>query len=133
MSDINKVIIGGRLTKDVELRYTNGGTAVADCSIANNRTYKDQEEVSFVDVTIWGKSAENAAKHLSKGRYVFIEGRLKQERWETEGNKRSKVSVTADRWYFAPSDGKRDSVPSDDSDDGQEDTNKDSDDGNIPF
>lgn len=87
----------GNLTRDVELRYTTSGTPVCDLGVAVNERIKRGEEwvdeAVFVDVTLWGRTAEIAQEYLSKGSPVFIEGRLKLESWETEGQKRSKLKV----------------------------------------
>lgn len=99
----NKVIIMGNLTRDIEVRYTPGGTAVADAGMAVNEKRKNKdgdliEETVFVDVTLWGRNAEVAAEYLEKGSPVLIEGRLKLDQWETEeGDKRQKLKVTCDR------------------------------------
>jgi len=95
MSDINKVFIIGRLTRDSELKYTTNGTAVAKFSIAANRYAKDREEVSFFDVTVWSKQAESLNPYLTKGKQVAIEGELRQERWEKDGQARSRVEIVA--------------------------------------
>jgi single-strand DNA-binding protein len=107
MANLNSVHLIGNLTRDPELRYTPGGAAVCEFSIAINRKWKNkqtgqmQEEVDFFDITAWGKTGEIAAEYLKKGRPVFIEGRLKQDRWETpEGKKMSKVKVTAENIQF---------------------------------
>lgn len=102
MSSYNKVILMGNLTRDIELRYTPGGTAVTDVSIAVNDRQKVNEEwtevVSFVDLTMWGRTAEVASEYLTKGSPILVDGRLKQETWETEdGGKRSKLKVTVDK------------------------------------
>ena len=103
---LNKVLLIGNLTRDVEVKYTPKGTAVAQLSLAVNETYvKDgekQETVTFVDCDVWGRTAENCAQYLAKGRPVFIEGRLKLESWDDKqsGQKRSKLKVTADRVQF---------------------------------
>jgi len=101
MASYNRVILVGNLTRDVELRYIPSGTAVTDIGLAVNEKYKknDQwvEETSFFDVTIWGRTAEIAAEYLSKGSNVLIEGRLRQDRWEQDGQKRSKVKIICDR------------------------------------
>ena len=107
MSDLNEVVISGRLTRDAELRHTPAGTAVTDIIVASNRIWsKDsdkQEEATFVDVTIWGKQAESLAKYLTKGRHVMLTGRLKLNKWETdEGDKRSKLTVTAEKVNLTP-------------------------------
>jgi single-strand DNA-binding protein len=104
MSSVNNVVIMGNLTRDPELRYTQGGAAVCDLGIALNyvrgKGDEKKEEVSFIDVTTFGKNAENAANYLKKGRQVVIEGRLQQDRWEKDGQKHSKVKVVAERVTF---------------------------------
>jgi len=111
MSDLNEVIISGRLTRDSELRYTPSGTAVTDITIASNRIWsKDsdrQEETTFVDVTIWGKQAESLSEYLVKGRHIMVVGRLQLNKWETEeGDKRSKLSMVAEKINLTPGGGK---------------------------
>jgi single-strand DNA-binding protein len=103
----NKVILIGNLTRDVELRYTPSGTAIAKFGIATNRTYKDQvtgenkQETMFIDVTVFGRSAEVANQYLKKGRKVLVEGRLVFEQWvDNTGQKRSKHSVVAEKLQF---------------------------------
>ncbi len=108
MASFNKVIVLGNLTRDPEIRFTPNGTAVANFSVAVNRKYKQgdelKEEVGFFDVVVFGKQAENCGQHLAKGRSVLIEGRLQQQRWETEdGQKRSKVVIVAEGATFMPS------------------------------
>lgn len=105
MTAFNKVIIVGNLTGDVELRYTSGGTAVASMNVAVNNRYtsngETKEDVCFVPVTVWGKQAENCSEYLYKGSSVLVEGRLKQNNWETdEGQKRKKLEVTAEKVQF---------------------------------
>jgi len=107
MSDLNEVVISGRLTRDSELRYTPNGTAVTDVIIASNRIWsKDsdrQEETTFVDVTIWGRQAESLQVYLTKGRHVMVVGRLKLNKWETEnGDKRSKLTMVAEKINLTP-------------------------------
>ena len=101
MASYNRVILMGNLTRDPELRYIPSGTAVSDIGLAvNDRIKKDNQwvdETTFVDVTLWGRTAEIANEYLSKGSSVLIEGRLKLEQWETDGQKRSKLKVVADR------------------------------------
>ena len=97
MSDVNKVIITGRVTRNSELRETPAGTPVTDISVVSNRIWtkngERQEDATFVDVTIWGKQAETLSPMLTKGRHVMVEGRLKLNSWETdEGVKRSKLT-----------------------------------------
>ncbi|GAB6044411.1 hypothetical protein JCM11957_00090 [Caminibacter profundus] len=106
----NKVILIGNLTRDVELRYTPNGTAIAKFGLATNRTYKDtmtgenKQEVMFIDITVFGRSAEIANQYLSKGRRVLIEGRLVLDQWvDQSGQKRSKHSIVAERVQFMDS------------------------------
>lgn len=100
MNDISNVTIFGRLTRDAESKYLANGTAMASFSIAVNRGVKKgdkwEDEASFFDCTIWGKTAENLGKFLVKGKQVGIVGSLKQERWEKEGQKHSKIVITVD-------------------------------------
>jgi len=108
MSDINKVIITGRVTRDSELRQTPNGTAVTDVSVVSNRVWSKagdrQEEATFVDVTLWGKQAESLSQYLTKGRHVMVEARLKLNSWETdEGVKRSKLTLVAENINLTPS------------------------------
>jgi single-strand DNA-binding protein len=112
MANLNKVLLMGNLTKDPELRYTPKGTAVGDLGLAVNRRVKDNndnwtDETTFVDITVWGTTAENAQKYLTKGRGVFVEGRLQLDTWEdkTSGQKRSKLKIVAETLQFLP-DGK---------------------------
>lgn len=106
MANLNKVLLIGNLTRDPELRYTPGGTAVANLGIAVNRKFKDstgelKEEVCFLTVTVWDKQAEACCQYLSKGRPVFVEGVLQSRFWETpDGQKRSAIDVRAERVQF---------------------------------
>jgi len=105
VASLNKVFLMGNLTRDPELRYTPNGSAVASFGLAVNRKYKQgdelKDETCFVDITVWGKQAENCAEYLSKGRGVLIEGRLSYRSWETdEGQKRSKLDVVANNVQF---------------------------------
>lgn len=106
MANLNMVLLIGNLTRDPELRYIPSGTAVANFGLATNRIYNTQdgerkEEVCFVEIVVWSKTAENCANYLSKGSPVFIEGRLQFDSWETEdGQKRSKLKVVANRVQF---------------------------------
>ena len=107
MSDTNTVIVTGNLTRDPELRYTPKGVAVANVGLASNRKYRQgddiKEDVCFVDVTVFGSTAEAVAKHLDKGRKVLVEGRLRFHSWENEvGQRRSKLDVIAERVNFLP-------------------------------
>ena len=102
MASYNRVILMGNLTKDVQLRYTPAGTPVTDIGLAVNDRRKGQngewvDETTFVDVTFWGRTAEVAAEYLSKGSPVFVEGRLKLDSWEKDGQKNYKLRVVCDR------------------------------------
>jgi len=99
MSDINSVVLCGRVTRDAEVKYTSGGMAVSEISIAVNRySGKDKgEEVSFFEVNLWGKTAETLVQYLTKGRQIVVQGELRQERWEKDGQKRSKVTVNVNQ------------------------------------
>ena len=101
----NKVIIMGNLVRDPELRYLPSGMPVANFSIASNDSYKKGddlvESVSYLDVVVFSRQAENCNEYLSKGRPVLIEGRLQQRRWEAkDGTKRSKVEIVASNVMF---------------------------------
>ncbi len=102
MASFNRVILVGNLTRDIELRYTPGGTAVTDVGLAVNDRRKNQagewvEETTFVDVTLWGRTAEVASEYLSKGAPVLIEGRLRLDTWEKDGQKNQKLKVVGER------------------------------------
>ena len=103
---VNSVIISGRLTRDVELRYTQSGTPVAKVSIAFDRSYKDasgewQQEASFMDVTVWSKRGEQCAEYLKKGSPVLIEGYLKTQTYTDKNNQNRKfVEIVAHRINF---------------------------------
>lgn len=107
MPNYNKVLLMGNLTRDVELRAA-GSTQVGNFGLAVNRNWIGQdgqkhEEVTFVDCESWGKTAENMAKFFSKGRPVFIEGRLKLDQWEKDGQKHSKIRVVVETFQFVDS------------------------------
>lgn len=106
MASFNRVILMGNLTRDPELRYNPNGTPVANLSIAVNRKYRQgeelREEVSYFDIVVFGKQAENCGQYLGKGQSVLVDGRLQQRRWESEGQKRSKVEVVAENITFMP-------------------------------
>ncbi len=110
-SSYNRVILMGNLTRDVEVKYTPSGLAVTDIGLAVNDRRKNQqtnewiEETTFVDVTMWGRTAEIAAEYLGKGSPVLIEGRLKLDTWETEGQKRSKLRVVCERMQMVGAKG----------------------------
>lgn len=104
MASFNKVILVGNLTRDPQVKYTTGGTAVAELGIAVSRQWFDKqsnskkEETTFVDVTLWGRTAEVAGEYLAKGRPVLIEGRLQLDTWEDRETKqkRSKLRVVGE-------------------------------------
>ena len=119
MASVNKVFLMGNLTRDPELRFTSNGSAVAGFGLAINRRYKQgeewKEEVCFVDITVWGKQAENCSEFLSKGRPVFVEGYLKLNSWETDsGEKRNKLEVVGLSVQFLGRSGGRDDSQSSD-------------------
>jgi single-strand DNA-binding protein len=105
---VNKVILIGNLGKDPEVRYTQGGQAVANLRIATSRSWTDKqsgqrkEETEWHDVEVWGKQAEQCGEYLSKGRQVFVEGRIKTDKWQDKqtGQERSRVKVVADSVRF---------------------------------
>jgi single-strand DNA-binding protein len=108
--NFNKVLLMGNLTRDIELKYTQSNQAVANVGIAVNRRWRTEqgeqrEETTFVDCEAWGKTAETMAKFLSKGRPVFIEGRLKLDTWQdkTDGSNRSKLKVVVETFQFIDS------------------------------
>lgn len=105
MPSYNKMTLMGHLTRDPELRYTPSGTPVATLGMASNRRFKQGEELKeetlFVDVVLFGKTAETASQYLHKGDCVLIDGRLQQRRWETEaGEKRSKHEIVGGHMTF---------------------------------
>ena len=108
MNSFNRVILLGNLTRDPEVRYIPSGTAVASFAIAVNRRYKQGEEmkdeVSYIDIVVFGKTAENCGQYLNKGDAILVEGRLQQRRWDDKdsGQKRSKVEVVAQTVNFMP-------------------------------
>lgn len=100
MQDLNRTQLIGRLTRDIEMKYTNTGTAIGNISLAVNERIKrfDQweERASFFDVTLFGKRAEGLQQYLTKGKQIAIDGRLQQDRWEKDGQNRSRVKVIAE-------------------------------------
>lgn len=107
MASVNKVILIGNLTRDPEVRYTPKGTAVSDIALACNRVRTGDdgnriEEVTYVDVTLWGRQAELSGQYLSKGRPVYIEGRLQLDTWDDKntGQKRSRLRVVGEVMQF---------------------------------
>lgn len=106
MASLNKVMLIGNLTRDPELRYTPKGMAVTEITLAVNRNYTvdgdKREEVAFIDVTFWAKSAEVIAQYCKKGRPLYVEGRLRLDSWDDKetGKKRSRLTVTGEEFQF---------------------------------
>jgi single-strand DNA-binding protein len=107
MANLNKVMLIGNLTRDPELRVTPKGTAICQFSLAVNRKFRDEagadrEEVTYVDIEAWGKSGEHIAKYCTKGRPLFVEGRLRLDQWEDKNTKekRSRMKVVCDNFQF---------------------------------
>src|SRR5271163_3769887 len=107
MVSFNKVILMGNLTRDPELRYTPKGTAIAKIGLAVNRVWTNEagekkEDVTFVDVEVWGRTAENVGQYMRKGRPILIEGRLKLDQWDDKqtGQKKSRLGVVAETVQF---------------------------------
>ena len=132
---LNSVIIMGRLTRDPELRRTQGGTAVTSFTMAVDRDFKSQsgeKETDFIDVVAWRNTGEFAAKYLAKGRMAAVEGRIQVRDWQDkDGNRRKSVEVVADNVYFA--DSKRDSKPQDSRTVDDQEFDEIEDDGDFPF
>ena len=112
MANLNKVMLIGNLTRDPEIKYTPKGSAIAELGLAINRYYttesgEKKEETTFVDVTLWGRQAEIAKEYLSKGKPVYIEGRLQLDTWDDKqtGQKRSKLRVTGEQMQLLGSRG----------------------------
>lgn len=106
MASVNKVILIGNLGRDPELRFTQGGQAVANFSLATSEKFQGRdgqpkEQTEWHRIVVWGKTAENCAQYLAKGRSVYIEGRLQTRDWEDkDGNKRQTTEITAQRVQF---------------------------------
>lgn len=107
MASLNKVLLIGNLTRDPELRVTPKGTAICQFGLAVNRSYKDdagqtREETTFVDIEAWGRQGETISKYCTKGRSLFVEGRLRLDQWEDKasGQKRSRLKVVLDNFQF---------------------------------
>ena len=108
MASFNQVVIMGNLTRDVEVRHLQSGSAVAEVSVAVNRKWKDKnsgetkEEVGFFDVVMWGRQAEIAEQYLHKGSGLLVQGRLQQDRWEDKetGKGRSKVKIVCENFQM---------------------------------
>lgn len=130
---LNKIFIMGRLTRDPELRRTQGGNAVTSFALAVDRDFKSADgtkETDFIDVVAWRNTAEFAAKYFTKGRMAVVEGRLQMRDWtDKEGNKRRIAEVVADNIYFG--DSKREDAPAGNSDPTFEEIEDDG--GDLPF
>lgn len=105
MANMNRVFLAGNLTRDPEIRYTQAGKAIADLNLAINRRYKTssgelKEDVCFVNIVAWERQAELAGEYLRKGSSVLVEGSLRLDQWEANGEKRSRLRVVADRIQF---------------------------------
>lgn len=106
MANYNRVVLVGNITRDIELRYTPGGMAVVDVGLAINEKRKSAstgdwvDDTVFVEVTLWGRNAEVASEYLGKGSSVLIEGKLKYDTWETDGQKHSKLRVVGEKIQF---------------------------------
>jgi len=107
MANLNKVMLIGNLTRDPELRVTPKGTAICTFSLAVNRKFRDEsgadrEEVTYVDIEAWGKAGENISKYCTKGRPLFVEGRLRLDQWEDKNTKekRSRMKVGCENFQF---------------------------------
>jgi len=112
MANLNKVMLIGNLTRDPELRVTPKGTAICTFSLAVNRKFRDEsgadrEEVTYVDIEAWGKAGENISKYCTKGRPLFVEGRLRLDQWEDKNTKekRSRMKVVCENFQFLNSGG----------------------------
>jgi len=99
MADLNHVVLIGRLTRDAELKYTAGGQAVCKFSIAVNRRKKNgdqwEDEANFFDIVLWGKQGESLQSYLVKGKMIGVDGELRQDRWQQDGQNRSKIEIIA--------------------------------------
>ena len=109
-SSMNRVFLMGNVTRDPELRYISNGSAVTEIGLAINDRRKSStgewvEETTFVDITLWGRTAEIAGEYVTKGAPLLIEGRLKLDMWEKEGKKNSKLRVVGDRMHLIGSRG----------------------------
>ncbi|MCK5614532.1 single-stranded DNA-binding protein [Candidatus Pacearchaeota archaeon] len=104
---LNKVFIYGNITRDVDLKALPSGTQVASFSVATNRTWKDkdgakQEDTQFHNIVVFGRQAETVAQYMKKGSPIFIEGRLQTRSWESDGVKKYRTEIVADRTQFGP-------------------------------
>jgi len=110
-NDTNQVVLIGRLTREAETSYANSGMAIAKFSLAVGEKYKDKENTSFFNCVLFGKTAENLITYLTKGKQVCVVGKLKQDRWEKDGAKKSSVSIVVNSLQFLQN-GKDEQKPS---------------------
>lgn len=110
---LNHITIAGRLTKDVEMRRTNSGKAVASFTLAVDRDFSKEKETDFIDCTAWGNTGEFVSKYFSKGKMAIVSGRLQLRKWEDKnGNKRTSPEVVAENVYFCEKkDSNSDTMP----------------------
>jgi|TARA_Y100000289_G_scaffold66044_1_gene81226 single-strand DNA-binding protein len=140
MASYNKVVVVGNLTRDVELKTLSNGTSVGEFGLAINDSYVDKSTGSkvdtpvFLDVTVWARQAETAAKYIGKGSQVLVDGKLKLDIWETEnGDKRQKLRVVANQIQFLSKQLDADDQSWDHLDDEPDNLNQDLDTEDIPF
>jgi single-strand DNA-binding protein len=105
MASVNRVVLLGNLTRDPELRHTQGGTAICELRLAVNDREKGsdgewRDRAGYYDIIVWGKQAENCAQYLTKGRAIALDGKLRFEEWEKDGQRRSRVKIVADNVQF---------------------------------
>lgn len=118
MPNLNKVLLMGHLTRDVELKFTPKGSAIAKLGLATSRQWKSEtgekkEETLFVDIDVFGKQAETLAQYVKKGSALYVEGRMKLDQWDdkTTGQKRSKIGVVCESFQFIGGKGKEEAEP----------------------
>lgn len=129
MININKVFLAGNLTRDVVVRKTKGGLKVGDFGLAINRKKKDgTEDVCFLDVTVWGDQADLCEQYLAKGKPALVEGYIRYETWESEGQKKSKHKVVASKVEFLSAQERQAQIELEGEDDRQADIEED-----VPF
>lgn len=134
---LNKIILMGRLTRDPELRRTQGGTAVTSFSIAVDRDFKSQngeKETDFIDIVVWRSTAEFVSKYFTKGRMAVVEGRLQIRDWtDRDGGKRRTAEVVADNVYFGDSRRNGADAPAVPEPGGNQELREEEDNGELPF
>lgn len=116
MASYNRVVLIGNVTRDIQLKYTTSGMAVTEVGLAMNEKRKNAQgewidEAVFVDVTLWGRTAEVASEYVSKGSPLFVEGRLKLDTWEKDGEKKSKLRVVGERIQLISTKGSGSGAP----------------------